>query len=162
MAHARPLQPSVAPAMAPVLAQAIARLIETFPPVDACLAAAEANSRGTEAKKVASAAPSSMGAYGSAASASLIYDSQEEEDDDDEGPKGQQGNAEGADECKRRRSSAASAAMLGPSSWVQRPRLLLCGPEGAGQQHLGPALLYALEGLPVHAIGLPSLLSDPG
>jgi SpoVK/Ycf46/Vps4 family AAA+-type ATPase len=45
---------------------------------------------------------------------------------------------------------------------VQRPRLLLCGPEGAGQAHLGPALLYALEGLPVHAIGLPSLLSDPG
>lgn len=43
---------------------------------------------------------------------------------------------------------------------VQRPRLLLCGAEGAGQAHLGPALLYALEGLPVHALGLPSLLSD--
>ena len=43
---------------------------------------------------------------------------------------------------------------------VQRPRLLICGQEGAGQSHLGPALLYALEGLPVHALGLPSLLSD--
>lgn len=43
---------------------------------------------------------------------------------------------------------------------MQRPRLLICGAEGAGQAHLGPALLYALEGLPVHALGLPSLLSD--
>ena len=38
--------------------------------------------------------------------------------------------------------------------------MLICGPEGAGQAHLAPALLYALEGLPVHAIGLPALLSD--
>ena len=43
---------------------------------------------------------------------------------------------------------------------VMRPRVLICGPEGAGQAHLAPALLYALEGLPVHAIGLPALLSD--
>lgn len=50
----------------------------------------------------------------------------------------------------------------GASLGVQRPRLLVCGPEGTGQAHLGPALLYALEGLPVHAIGLPSLLSDAG
>jgi hypothetical protein len=50
----------------------------------------------------------------------------------------------------------------GASLGVQRPRLLICGAEGAGQTHLGPAVLYALEGLPVHAIGLPSLLSDAG
>lgn len=43
---------------------------------------------------------------------------------------------------------------------VTRPRLLLCGPEEAGQSHLAPALIHALEGLPVHSIGLPSLLSD--
>lgn len=54
--------------------------------------------------------------------------------------------------------SWASGASLG----VQRPRLLVCGAEGTGQAHLGPAVLYALEGLPVHAIGLPSLLSDAG
>lgn len=54
--------------------------------------------------------------------------------------------------------SGASGASLG----VQRPRLLICGPDGTGQSHLGPAVLYALEGLPVHAIGLPSLLSDAG
>ena len=30
------------------------------------------------------------------------------------------------------------------------------------QGHLGPALLHALEGLPLHTLGLPSLLSDPG
>lgn len=40
-------------------------------------------------------------------------------------------------------------------------RALVCGPEGAGQGHLAPALLAALEALPVHTIGLPSLLSDP-
>ena len=43
---------------------------------------------------------------------------------------------------------------------AMQPRLLLCGPEGAGQRHLAPAVLYALEGLPVHALGLPALLSD--
>lgn len=58
--------------------------------------------------------------------------------------------------------AAADAPLLGPMphQQVQRPRLLICGQEGAGQSHLGPALLYALEGLPVHALGLPSLLSD--
>lgn len=58
--------------------------------------------------------------------------------------------------------AAAGAPLLGamPHQQVQRPRLLICGQEGAGQSHLGPALLYALEGLPVHALGLPSLLSD--
>ena len=57
---------------------------------------------------------------------------------------------------------AIAVPLLGPMlhQQVQRPRLLICGEEGAGQSHLGPALLYALEGLPVHALGLPSLLSD--
>ena len=41
-----------------------------------------------------------------------------------------------------------------------RPALLLAGPSGAGQGHLAPALLHALEALPVHAIGLPALLAD--
>ena len=31
---------------------------------------------------------------------------------------------------------------------VTRPRLLLCGPEEAGQSHLAPALIHALEGPP--------------
>lgn len=43
---------------------------------------------------------------------------------------------------------------------AQQARVLLCGREGAGQGHLAPALLAALEALPVHSIGLPSLLSD--
>lgn len=43
---------------------------------------------------------------------------------------------------------------------TQRPRVLICGREGCGQSHLGPAVLDALEGLPVHSVGLPSLLSD--
>ena len=32
----------------------------------------------------------------------------------------------------------------------------------SSQNHLGPAVLHALEGLPLHPLGLPSLLSDPG
>lgn len=45
---------------------------------------------------------------------------------------------------------------------VRRARVLLCGREGAGQSQLGPAVLHELEGLPSHAIGLPSLLADAG
>ncbi|KAJ9547274.1 hypothetical protein OSB04_019817 [Centaurea solstitialis] len=44
---------------------------------------------------------------------------------------------------------------------VYRPRLLLCGVEGAGLDHLGPAILHELEKFPVHSLGLSSLLSDP-
>ncbi|PSS35865.1 ATPase family AAA domain-containing protein [Actinidia chinensis var. chinensis] len=44
---------------------------------------------------------------------------------------------------------------------VYRPRLLLCGSEGVGLDHLGPAILHKLEKFPVHSLGLPSLLSDP-
>nr|ASZ84551.1 putative BRAT1 [Cupressus gigantea] len=44
---------------------------------------------------------------------------------------------------------------------VYRPRLLLCGKEGAGLDHIGPAVLHELEKFPVHSLGLPSLLSDP-
>ncbi|CAM8889457.1 unnamed protein product [Rhodiola kirilowii] len=44
---------------------------------------------------------------------------------------------------------------------VFRPRLLLCGSENSGLDHLGPAILHELEKFPVHSLGLPSLLSDP-
>ncbi|KAK7262577.1 hypothetical protein RJT34_30151 [Clitoria ternatea] len=44
---------------------------------------------------------------------------------------------------------------------VYRPRLLLCGGEGTGMDHVGPAVLHELEKFPVHSLGLPSLLSDP-
>ncbi|KAK6914572.1 AAA ATPase, AAA+ lid domain [Dillenia turbinata] len=44
---------------------------------------------------------------------------------------------------------------------VYRPRILLCGDEGVGLDHLGPAILHELEKFPVHSLGLPSLLSDP-
>ncbi|KAJ0250818.1 ATPase family AAA domain-containing protein [Hirschfeldia incana] len=45
---------------------------------------------------------------------------------------------------------------------VYRPRLLLLGGEGVGLDHLGPAVLHELEKFPIHSLGLPSLLSDPG
>jgi hypothetical protein len=35
-------------------------------------------------------------------------------------------------------------------------------PASAGATSLAAALLSALEGLPVHGVGLPALLSDPG
>lgn len=41
-----------------------------------------------------------------------------------------------------------------------RPRLLVFGESGAGQAYIAPALLHALEMFPVHAIGIPSLLSN--
>ena len=151
VAHARPLPLSVAPAMAPVLAKAIARLVDTFPPVSACLAAAAANKDG----KTSTGMLSGIAGRPPSASVTAIFDSEEDEEDDEE-EVGNSINGMGP------MATTSSRALLGPSSWVQRPRLLLCGPEGAGQQHLGPALLYALEGLPVHAVGLPSLLSDPG
>ncbi|CAL0329184.1 unnamed protein product [Lupinus luteus] len=44
---------------------------------------------------------------------------------------------------------------------VYRPRLLFCGGEGTGLDHLGPAVLHELEKFPVHSLGLPSLLADP-
>ena len=43
---------------------------------------------------------------------------------------------------------------------VARPRVLVEGGQGYGQDYLAPALLHALEGLPVHSVGLPALLSD--
>nr|KAJ0225398.1 hypothetical protein LSAT_V11C100050290 [Lactuca sativa] len=42
---------------------------------------------------------------------------------------------------------------------VYKPRILLCGIEGAGLD-LGPSILHELENFPVHALGLSSLLSD--
>ncbi|KAK2998337.1 hypothetical protein RJ639_023573 [Escallonia herrerae] len=44
---------------------------------------------------------------------------------------------------------------------VYRPRLLLCGGQGVGLDHLGPAILHELEKFPMHCLGLSSLLSDP-
>ncbi|KMZ60086.1 26S protease regulatory subunit 7 [Zostera marina] len=44
---------------------------------------------------------------------------------------------------------------------VYRPRLLICGDESAGLDHIGPAILHELEKFPVHSLGLASLFSDP-
>jgi hypothetical protein len=43
---------------------------------------------------------------------------------------------------------------------IARPRMLLVGPPGSGQQQLGAAVLATVEGLPVHCIGLTSLLAN--
>ena len=43
---------------------------------------------------------------------------------------------------------------------THRPRLLLCGKHGQGQTvHLAPAILHALERVPVHVLDLPTLFA---
>ncbi|KAF2275987.1 AAA-domain-containing protein [Westerdykella ornata] len=46
-------------------------------------------------------------------------------------------------------------------SRVFRPRLLISGLEGMGQQYLGAALLSKIEGLHVQSFDLPTILEDP-
>ena len=41
-------------------------------------------------------------------------------------------------------------------------RAVVCGPAGCGASDVAAALLAALEGLPLHSLGLPCLLSDGG
>lgn len=58
--------------------------------------------------------------------------------------------------------SKLSVFSYGPTiPLVYRPRLLICGDDSSGLDHIGPAILHELEKFPVHSIGLPSLLSDP-
>ncbi|KAH0469392.1 hypothetical protein IEQ34_000950 [Dendrobium chrysotoxum] len=58
--------------------------------------------------------------------------------------------------------SRLSVFSYGPTiPLVYRPRLLICGDESSGLDHIGPAILHELEKFPVHSLGLPSLLSDP-
>ncbi|KAF2030362.1 AAA-domain-containing protein [Setomelanomma holmii] len=47
------------------------------------------------------------------------------------------------------------------SSRIFRPRLLISGLQGMGQQYLGAALLNKLEGLHVQSFDLPTILEDP-
>lgn len=43
---------------------------------------------------------------------------------------------------------------------IFRPRLLICGLQGMGQQYIGAALLSKFEGLHVSNFDLPTLLKD--
>ncbi len=47
------------------------------------------------------------------------------------------------------------------SSRIFRPRLLIMGLQGMGQQYLGAALLNKIEGLHVQSFDLPTILEDP-
>ena len=53
-------------------------------------------------------------------------------------------------------------AMIAEGSRVpfKASRLLVAGEEGLGQNYFGSALLHALEALPCHPLGLPTLLAD--
>lgn len=43
---------------------------------------------------------------------------------------------------------------------IFRPRLVVCGPKGAGQQHIGAAILHHLEGYHIQSLDLANLISD--
>ncbi|KAI8471874.1 MAG: hypothetical protein J3K34DRAFT_505681 [Monoraphidium minutum] len=57
---------------------------------------------------------------------------------------------------------AVVAPCLAPALADAIGRLRASFPPGSGQGHVAAALLHALEGLPLHAVGLPSLLADAG
>lgn len=153
-AHARPLTPATAPALAHSLAAVLGRLQRTFPPAAHCLAAAatrEGPSSSNATTSTTNATTALLLPPGRTAAAA---------------PKP---GALGA--LALPSTSASSASTSGPfggllarlpSFLLSRPRLLVCGPPGCGQGQLVAALLYALEGLPCHAIGLPSLLANAG
>lgn len=68
----------------------------------------------------------------------------------------------GIDEYPSPDPIALSKVFLSASHYLHaaRPRLLICGESGAGQVHVAPGLLHALEMFPVQAIGLSSLVSN--
>uniref|UniRef100_A0A7S3R877 Bromo domain-containing protein n=1 Tax=Dunaliella tertiolecta TaxID=3047 RepID=A0A7S3R877_DUNTE len=147
-AHAHPLTPVNAPCLGSHLSDLLASLCSTFPPAAACMAAAASqddsalNPQNLHRPLLSSAAPVSP----PLASSSLAA------------PAAGVGAAA---------HTAAPTSLLLPSRHavkhcLLRPRLLLCGPEGSGAPALAAALLSAVEGLPVHSVGLPALLSDPG
>ncbi|KAA1110887.1 hypothetical protein PGT21_033552 [Puccinia graminis f. sp. tritici] len=43
---------------------------------------------------------------------------------------------------------------------IFRPRLVVCGSKGAGQQHIGAAILHHLEGYHIQSLDLANLISD--
>ncbi|GIM05045.1 hypothetical protein Vretimale_9501 [Volvox reticuliferus] len=145
-AHARPLSGGAAQCLASRLAAILGRLKNTFPPAAQCLAAG--------ATREGRIDPASSAAAASAPSTSLIL------------PPGRAGpSCVGASFQQRGEPGGGTLGSLMcrlPSFLVTRPRLLLCGPAACGQSQLAAALLYALEGLPAHGIGLPALLANPG
>jgi hypothetical protein len=144
--HARALNPVIEPCLNTHLQAALTQIQQLFPPAAACLAAA------------ADAATAEAGHTGTS---SVLQP--------------QQGQLSAAISASRgrgiaSRASSSSSNKLGLASGgessalfcMARPRVLLAGPAGSGQQQLGAAVLAALEGLPVHAIGLPNLLASAG
>lgn len=128
--HAKALNPVIEPCLAEPLAAALAQIQRIFPPAAACMAA-------TAAAAAAGGSGSSSG-FGSAQ------------------PQQQQAMVK----LVNTRSGAGGSNMARQLLQMARPRLLLAGPAGSGQQQLGAAVLAALEGLPVHCIGLTSLLAN--
>eukprot|EP00798_Chlamydomonas_sp_ICE-L_P030291 gene30291-35279_t len=182
-AHARPLPASVAPCLVHYLGKAIAHLATTFPPAQQCLQALEEREGegGSGGGGTGEGGFGSTGLSGASQQTSFFSIGDDDDDDDEEedlfgcdagpGPGSASANGGALDAGTHGPGGGRSCSTVAkpparlfssPSDWVLRPRLLICGAEGSGQHHLAPALLYALEGLPVHAVGLPSLLSDPG
>jgi hypothetical protein len=141
--HARALNPVIEPCLNTHLQAALTQIQQLFPPAAACLTAA-ADAAAAEAGHSTSVLQPQQGRLSAAISASK--------------GRGIAGKASSSSSKLGLASGGASSALF----CMARPRVLLAGPAGSGQQQLGAAVLAALEGLPVHAIGLPSLLASAG
>jgi hypothetical protein len=144
--HARALNPVVEPCLNTHLQAALTQITQLFPPAAACLAAA-ADAAAAEAGHTTSVLQPQQGRLSAAIAASK-----------GRGIAGKAGSSSSSSSKLGLPSGGASSALF----CMARPRMLLAGPAGSGQQQLGAAVLAALEGLPVHAIGLPSLLASAG
>ncbi|KAF6261685.1 hypothetical protein COO60DRAFT_1699727 [Scenedesmus sp. NREL 46B-D3] len=139
--HARALTPVIEPCLSTHLQAALLHIQQLFPPAAACLAAA-ADAAATEANHAGDGTSSSATLPQQGRLSAAITSK-----------RGVAGNSGGKNGIT---SGSASSTLF----CMARPRMLLAGAAGSGQQQLGAAVLAALEGLPVHGIGLPSLLAS--
>jgi hypothetical protein len=140
--HARGLNPVIEPCLSTQLQAALTQIQQLFPPAAACLAAAADAAAAEQLGHTNSVMQPQQGRLSAAIAAS----------------KGRSIAGKASSSKLGLASGSASSALF----CMARPRMLLAGPAGSGQQQLGAAVLAALEGLPVHAIGLPSLLASAG
>ena len=144
LVYSAPLPRRSEPLLVASLNAALGIVREAFPPADEALRVAEAENRlgGASARAgdgVTGGAPRVVGESQACSIAEI----------------------DGEDSLAAAGGPAYALSLLAVPHAV-RPRLLLVGTPGGGQNAVAPALLHALESLPVHGIGLPSLVSEAG
>ena len=182
-AHARPLAPAHLGALGPKLADLVRGVKAAFGPATAVMAATA---------KAAAVGGGGSGEGAAAAGAKNDDDDDDDDDflDDDEdgsdeevanasAPHAAPGAANTANADPENNALSPSARLLagasskgkGVSTSLAAPppppppraaRAVVCGPAGCGASDVAAALLAALEGLPLHSLGLPCLLLSDG